>query len=942
MRNKILGSLMLMLLLVSMYAITYRLEFKVPPVVFANSSSTYKESWVDVSVTNTHENMTTSGDIKMTVSSTEGVNIAWSTNITEYFKNIAYWNDTQGYKTYMEWLNGTGTLPYHWGDMDWYVSEGSLTSITWDEIKYWWNMYSDTGGSVGYETFMDNTYMADCNLTDPTNDPDIIGVVPWNGNNITVKDLVVPANTTVHIVFKIVITEPGAYDFDLTSPNPLLDISPSTWRSGGVKTILVPYEYSTIQAAIAAAVAGDTVLVGSGTYNERLVIDKQLNLTGSGAATIVRPTDAPAPGVYDVEIDASGTIIQNFLFDFNDFDDTRGGQGIVVGDMNEPPVTTVQILDNIIYTGDGSGVGGTGIQTGKYCDVSGLLIQGNIFYGDASGMGEGVYVNPYDGTDSVTIHANEFYGNLFSGVSIEASNVTASNNVINSNVTKGYYGVRLMDMTGGQTYNGVNISNNIITNLTYGVRIGTSSDLGSNLTATIIYNNITGNDVGIWVRYGAYLTDSVHYNNIAGNTNYGIDNAGGERSVAAGYNWWGNETGPQHSVFNPLGTGDSISDKVDFKPWLIQPYPPAVPVSELYVSPELAQCWTGFNETFEVKVVLANVQLLYGLDFKLTWDPTLLDLVFASYTELWGSYPDTYPWQDTINNTLGRYHLALSGTGDVTPFDGNATLATLTFNITSEPIYPANFTSDLALVDTLLTSTKNLTEPEPILHVVYNGTYMCNSTLPKIALGQSIYTVDRTPYDPETGGTKKFDVDIKVSDVVNLEAFDFNLTYDPYLLKFGNAWEIHVACADGWVVWNDTKGSVFGHAYGISPLVNGTVTIATVKFQVRRGFVWNTVNGSRSCPLEFSYTSLTRPGDVVIEHEAINGTYRYKPVPGDLDMSGAVNIIDLAAAAHAFGLSSGDPGWDEYWFANVYVDDTINILDIVIIARNFGRTEPEP
>lgn len=942
MRNKILGSLMLMLLLVSMYAITYRLEFKVPPVVFANSSSTYKESWVDVSVTNTHENMTTSGDIKMTVSSTEGVNIAWSTNITEYFKNIAYWNDTQGYKTYMEWLNGTGTLPYHWGDMDWYVSEGSLTSITWDEIKYWWNMYSDTGGSVGYETFMDNTYMADCNLTDPTNDPDIIGVVPWNGNNITVKDLVVPANTTVHIVFKIVITEPGAYDFDLTSPNPLLDISPSTWRSGGVKTILVPYEYSTIQAAIAAAVAGDTVLVGSGTYNERLVIDKQLNLTGSGAATIVRPTDAPAPGVYDVEIDASGTIIQNFLFDFNDFDDTRGGQGIVVGDMNEPPVTTVQILDNIIYTGDGSGVGGTGIQTGKYCDVSGLLIQGNIFYGDASGMGEGVYVNPYDGTDSVTIHANEFYGNLFSGVSIEASNVTASNNVINSNVTKGYYGVRLMDMTGGQTYNGVNISNNIITNLTYGVRIGTSSDLGSNLTATIIYNNITGNDVGIWVRYGAYLTDSVHYNNIAGNTNYGIDNAGGERSVDAAYNWWGNETGPQHSVFNPLGTGDSISDKVDFKPWLIQPYPPAVPVSELYVSPELAQCWTGFNETFEVKVVLANVQLLYGLDFKLTWDPTLLDLVFASYTELWGSYPDTYPWQDTINNTLGRYHLALSGTGDVTPFDGNATLATLTFNITSEPIYPANFTSDLALVDTLLTSTKNLTEPEPILHVVYNGTYMCNSTLPKIALGQSIYTVDRTPYDPETGGTKKFDVDIKVSDVVNLEAFDFNLTYDPYLLKFGNAWEIHVACADGWVVWNDTKGSVFGHAYGISPLVNGTVTIATVKFQVRRGFVWNTVNGSRSCPLEFSYTSLTRPGDVVIEHEAINGTYRYKPVPGDLDMSGAVNIIDLAAAAHAFGLSSGDPGWDEYWFANVYVDDTINILDIVIIARNFGRTEPEP
>jgi len=940
-RKEILVFFALALILVSMFASIHMVALPIiTPVVLASPNSNHREVWEIIEVANTHENMTTGGDVKVTVSSSYGVDVAWSTNITEYFRNIAYWNGTPGYKTCMEWLNGTSTLPYHWGDMDWYVSEGSLTSITWDEIKYWWDMYSDTGGSVSYETFMGNTYMADCNLTDPGNDPDIVGVVPWSGSNITVKDLVVPANMTVHIVFKIVITEPGAYAFDLTSPNPLLEISPSSWRSGGVKTILVPDEYSTIQAAIVAAVAGDTVLVGPGTYNERLVIDKQLNLTGSGAATIIRPTDIPAAGVYDVEIDASGTIIQNFLFDFNGVGDTRGGQGIVVGDMNEPPVTTVQILDNIIYTGDGSGVGGTGIQTGKNCDVSGLLIQGNTFYGDATGMGEGVYVNPYEGAGSVAIYANEFYGYLFSGVSIEASNVTASNNVINSNATKGYYGVRFIDLSGGQTHNGVTISNNIIWNLQYGIRIGTSTDLGSNLTATIQYNNITGNDVGIWVRYGAYLTDSVHYNNIVDNTNYGIDNAGGERSVGAAYNWWGNKTGPQHNVFNPLGTGDNVSDDVDFKPWLIQPYPPAVPVSELYVDPQLSQCWTGFNKTFEVKVKLDNIKLLYGFDIKLTWDPTLVNLTFASYSELWGAYPDTYPWQDTINNTLGTYRLALSGTGDVTPFDGSATLAMLTFSITSEPVYPTNFTSDLALVDTLLTSTKNLTEPEPILHVVYNGTYMCNSTLPKIALGQSMYTIERTPY--EAGETKKFDVDIKVTDVVNLEAFDFNLTYDPYLLKFGNEWQIHVTCVNGWVVWNDTQGSVFGHADGISPLVNGTATLATVKFQVRRGFVWNTVNSSRSCSLEFSYTNLTRSGNVAIEHEAINGTYRYKPVPGDLDMSGNVNILDLSAAAHAFGLSSGDPGWDEYWFANVYVDDTINILDIVIIARNFGRTEPEP
>ena len=168
--------------------------------------------------------------------------------------------------------------------------------------------------------------------------------------------------------------------------------------------------FQTIDEGIVAAAGGDTINVAAGFYYERLVIDKQLTLTGAGwDTTIVQPLDAPAAGVYDVEIDASGTIIQGFQFDFNGSDDTRSGNGMVVSDLNDPPVTNVQILNNKIYTGHAN----TGIQTGKNSDVSGLIISGNIFYGDSDGMGEGVYINPYSGAGSVTIQNNEFYGYLF-------------------------------------------------------------------------------------------------------------------------------------------------------------------------------------------------------------------------------------------------------------------------------------------------------------------------------------------------------------------------------------------------------------------------------------------------------------------------------------------------------------------------------------------------
>lgn len=64
---------------------------------------------------------------------------------------------------------------------------------------------------------------------------------------------------------------------------------------------------------------------------------------------------------------------------------------------------------------------------------------------------------------------------------------------------------------------------------------------------------------------------SIHYCEIYDNIGYGVRVISSGFVVDAEYNWWGDSTGPYHPDSNPGGLGDSVSDHVDFIPWLYWP-----------------------------------------------------------------------------------------------------------------------------------------------------------------------------------------------------------------------------------------------------------------------------------------------------------------------------------------------------------------------------------
>lgn len=160
--------------------------------------------------------------------------------------------------------------------------------------------------------------------------------------------------------------------------------------------------YSTIQAAINDANESDTVYVHSGTYNENIVINKTITLTGEGSGS----TSMQGGGDYSITVTASNVVISGFTIK------SDGGSFACVY-LNS--VTNCEISNNIIKNG-GNCVHLVGSNSNIIKDNT--IEDNNV----------GVYLS---NSDSNTIHDNNIQSNNANGIFLTSS---SSGNTIYLNV----------------------------------------------------------------------------------------------------------------------------------------------------------------------------------------------------------------------------------------------------------------------------------------------------------------------------------------------------------------------------------------------------------------------------------------------------------------------------------------------------------------------------
>ena len=202
-------------------------------------------------------------------------------------------------------------------------------------------------------------------------------------------------------------------------------------------------QYSTISAAVKAANAGDTILVGPGTYVENVAVNKPLKIvsTNGAQATVVKASDASK----DVFLLGSTDItIQGFTV-------TGGNTGVAFGQISNCILTkcvvngnvfgvylagaTSNLVSNNNLNGNGFGIYMDGSSGNKLSNNSASNEKGG---GGKASLSDGIYMFNSNNND---VTRCELSNNHNFGVSLYQSKSNVfSNNTISSNAQ---FGVRL-------------------------------------------------------------------------------------------------------------------------------------------------------------------------------------------------------------------------------------------------------------------------------------------------------------------------------------------------------------------------------------------------------------------------------------------------------------------------------------------------------------------
>jgi hypothetical protein len=228
------------------------------------------------------------------------------------------------------------------------------------------------------------------------------------------------------------------------------------------------------------------------------------------------------------------------------------------------------------------------------------------------------------------------------------------------------------------------------------------------------------------------------------------------------------------------------------------------------------------SQTFTINVIIANVTNFYGIDLQFAWNPTILEYVSHTKKIPVEDHPDGVlhspgiPIKDEVNATAGTYWVAYASMTPAPAFDGTGIAFNMTFHVIN---------IGTCLLEIYTSSLSDL-DGNPIQHEIQNG-YFSNYVPSEAA----IYVDPEKVIDPTLEPCHNFTVDINIEDVVELQNFEFWLSYNNTVLETANVTVNPIFSTPVEIQITEPEGRIRVAAAADPPLT-GSLTLSSITFHV--------------------------------------------------------------------------------------------------------------